>query len=137
MCEYCGCRDNPEIAKLGAEHDAIVDLADQVLGEVKDGSETVEGAIRRLRHLLDPHVRGEETGIFRVAETMGLGNQYVYELEGDHRRFDAVLSDAGALGVGALESVLDEIYRHIAVEEYDLFPEVARNLSSPLVGSRT
>lgn len=137
MCEYCGCRDNPEIAKLGAEHDAIVDLADQVLGEVKGGSETVEGAIRRLRHLLDPHVRGEETGIFRVAETMGLGNQYVYELEGDHRRFDAVLSDAGALGVGALESVLDEIYRHIAVEEYDLFPEVARNLSSQTVGSRT
>ena len=25
MCEYCGCRDNPEIGKLGAEHDAIVD----------------------------------------------------------------------------------------------------------------
>lgn len=50
MCEYCGCRDNPEIAKLGAEHDAIVDLAGQVLGEVKDGSETVGGAIRRLRH---------------------------------------------------------------------------------------
>jgi len=136
MCEHCGCRDNPEIAKLGAEHDAIVDLADRVLGEVKDGSETVGGAIRRLRHLLDPHVRGEETGIFRVAETIGLMNQYVFELENDHRRFDTLLSDP-ALGVEALESVLDEIYRHIAVEEYDLFPEVARSLSSKSVGSRT
>lgn len=131
MCEYCGCRDNPEIGKLGAEHDAIVDLADQVLGEVKDGSETVEGAIRRLRDLLDPHVRGEEAGIFQVAETLGLGSQYVDELEDDHRRFESLLSDP-ALAVDALESVLDEIYRHIAVEEYDLFPEVARNLTARL-----
>lgn len=136
MCEHCGCRDNPEIAKLGAEHDAIVDLADQVLGEVKDGSETVGGAIRRLRHLLDPHVRGEETGIFRVAETMGLMDQYVYELENDHRRFDRLFSDP-ALGVEAMESVLDEIYRHIAVEEYDLFPEVAKSLPSQSVSSRS
>lgn len=136
MCEYCGCRDNPEIAQLGAEHDAIVELADQVLGEVKDGSETVEGAIGRLRRLLDPHVRGEETGIFREAESMGLGSQYVDELENDHRRFDAVLSDTGSIGVDALESILDEIYRHIAVEEYDLFPEVARNLAPQAVGSR-
>lgn len=137
MCDYCGCRDNPEIARLGAEHDAIGALADQVLGEVKAGSETVKGAIGRLRHLLDPHVRGEETGIFRVAETMGLGTQYVYELEDDHRRFDAALSDTGALSVDALESVLDEIYRHIAVEEYDLFPEVARNLNTQAVSNRS
>jgi len=130
MCE------NPKIAKLGTEHDAIVDLADRVLGEVEDGSETVEGAIRRLRQLLDPHVRGEETGIFRVAETMGLGNQYVYELEDDHRRFDSLFS-APALDVEALEAVLDEVYRHIAVEEYDLFPEVARNLRSQSMGSRS
>lgn len=137
MCDYCGCRDNPEIAKLGAEHDAIAALADQVLGEVKAGSETVKGAIGRLRHLLDPHVRGEETGIFRVAETMGLGTQYVYELEDDHRRFDAALSDTGALSVDSLEAVLDEIYRHIAVEEYDLFPEVARNLNTRAVSNRS
>jgi hemerythrin-like domain-containing protein len=60
----------------------------------------------------------------------------LYELENHHRRFDSLFSDP-ALGVEALESVLDDIYRHIAVEEYDLFPEVARSLSSQSVGSRT
>lgn len=132
MCEHCGCRNNPEIAKLGAEHDAIVELADRVLSEVNAGTETMAGAVIRLRSLLDPHVKGEEAGIFRVAEDLGLGNQYVYDLEDDHRHFDAVLSGDDSLDARELEAVLDELYRHIAVEEYDLFPEVNRKLTSNL-----
>ena len=129
MCEHCGCRQNPEIGKLGAEHDAISELADRLMGEVSAGTETVAGAAARLRELLIPHVRGEEGGVFRVADEIGLRYQYVEELEDDHRRFDGALSDPADLGVRELQALLDELYHHIAVEEYDLFPVVARHLS--------
>lgn len=135
MCEHCGCRNDPEIGRLGAEHDAIVELADTVLAEIKAGTETMAGGVRRLQELLIPHVRGEEGGIFRVAEDLGLGNQYVYDLEDDHRHFDAVLSRDDDLDAAKLEAVLDELYHHIAVEEYDLFPEVNRKKNSHLVKS--
>lgn len=132
MCEHCGCRNDPEIAKLGAEHDAIVELADTVMAEIEAGTETIAEGVRRLQELLIPHVRGEESGIFRVAEELGLGSQYVYDLEDDHRHFDAVLAEGADLDAARLEAVLDELYRHIAVEEYDLFPEVNRKLNPEL-----
>ncbi len=132
MCEHCGCRDNPEIGRLGAEHDSIVALADQVLAEVEAGTETVAGAAARLRELVIPHVQREEAGVFKVADEMGLRNEYIDDLEADHRRFDGVLSEPGPMGSNELEEVLDELYHHIAVEEYDLFPVVARYLSPEL-----
>lgn len=137
MCEHCGCRDNPEIGKLGAEHDAIVELADQVLAEVAAGIETVSGAASRLRELIIPHVRGEEAGVFRVADEIGLRNQYVDDLEEDHRKFDSALTAPGSMGPNELEQILDELYHHIAVEEYDLFPVVARELNARLASLRS
>ena len=58
-------------------------------------------------------------------------------LEDDHRRLDAGLSDPGSLDVGSLESLLDGLYRHIAVEEYDLFPEVAMELRARLAPTQS
>lgn len=130
MCEHCGCRETPEIGRLGAEHDAIVDLADLVVAEVAAGTETVTGAARRLLALLIPHVRREEEGVFVVAEEIGLRSQYVDDLEDDHRRFDGALANPDGMRPDDLEEILDELYRHIAVEEYDLFPVVARELRS-------
>jgi hemerythrin-like domain-containing protein len=76
--------------------------------------------------------------VFRVAEEMGLGNEYVYDLEGDHRKFDADLSSPDDLDRAALGRVLDELYHHIAVEEYDLFPVVARRSErAPVTDSTT
>ena len=130
MCEYCGCRDNPEIALLGAQHDAIVDLADQVIGSVRSGDTTMLDAMSRLSELLIPHVSREEAGVFRVAEEIGLGNQYVDDLEEDHRRFHALMAQPESLDAESLESMLDDLYRHIAVEEYDLFPVVANEMNT-------
>ncbi len=132
MCEHCGCRDNPEIGKLGGEHDAIVELADQVLAEVDTGTETVAGAVARLRELVLPHVRGEEAGVFKVADEMGLRDEYIDDLEDDHHKFDGALSEPVSMGANELSQILDELYHHIAVEEYDLFPVVARYLSPEL-----
>lgn len=130
MCEYCGCREEPEIGALGAEHDAIIDLADRVLAELGTGEESIAGATTRLLGLLIPHVQREEGGVFRLAEAMGLGNEFVFDLEDDHRKFDGALSNPENLDAAALEAVLDELYRHIAIEEYDLFPVVAKELKA-------
>ncbi len=35
MCDYCKCRPIPEIADLGAEHERIEQLADEVLAAVQ------------------------------------------------------------------------------------------------------
>ena len=136
MCEYCGCRDDPEIAVLGAQHDAIVDLSDQVMEAVRSGEITMLDAVSRLGELLHPHVQREESGVFRVADEIGLGNQYVYDLEDDHRRFDALLAHPESLDARSLQSLLDDLYRHIAVEEYDLFPVVARELRARLAAAQ-
>jgi hemerythrin-like domain-containing protein len=128
MCEFCGCRENPEIGALGAEHDAIVALADEVMAAVGQGTMTIPEGVEKLSRLLTPHVAREESGVFRVAERMGLGSQYVDDLEEDHARYGAALGDPTDLDSAMLESLLDDLYRHIAVEEYDLFPVVAREL---------
>ncbi len=126
MCEYCGCRVDPEIAVLGAQHDAIVELGDQVLDAVRSGEETMQGAVERLFELLLPHVRREESGVFRIAEEIGLRDQYVEDLEEDHRRFARAMTSPETLDVASLEALTDDLYRHIAIEEYDLFPVVSR-----------
>lgn len=129
MCEHCGCRENPEIGKLGSEHDAIVELSDQVLAEIAAGTETPQGAAARLRALIIPHVRGEEAGAFSLADEIGLASQYTDDLREDHVTFDSALSEDSSLTAADLDVLLAELYRHIAVEEYDLFPLLARELN--------
>lgn len=129
MCDYCDCRRIPEIADLGAEHDRIEDLADEVLQSLKNGSSAASELLGRLIDELSAHVAREERGLFVEARGAGLAPEYVDDLEDDHRRFASVLSDPGALDAEGAEKLFDEIHRHIAVEEYDLFPAAAQVLT--------
>lgn len=129
MCDYCDCRRIPEIADLGEEHDRIEDLADEVLRSLKDGDSTVPALLDRLIAVLTEHVAREERGVFVEARAAGLAPEYVDDLEDDHRRFAAVLSDPGALDAEHAEALFDELHRHIAIEEYDLFPAAAQVLT--------
>lgn len=126
MCDYCDCRRIPEIAELGAQHDRIEELADEALRAAKSGSPDLAEAVDRLRQALDPHVAREESGVFTQARAAGLGPYYVDELEDEHRQFAALLD--GEFDVVSLEAFLDELHRHIAIEEYDLFPAAAQVL---------
>lgn len=98
----------------------------------KSAGSVTSSAVSRLSELLSPHVRREEAGVFRVADDIGLGNEYVDDLEDDHR-FEKLLARPETLDAESLESLLDELYRHIAVEEYDLFPMVAKELNARLL----
>ena len=130
MCDYCDCRRIPEIADLGTEHEGIEDLADLVLKAVKDRDPEVETIFPRLIAALTAHVAREERGIFVEAREAGLGAEYVEDLEDDHRHFAELLRDPTKLDAAAVEAVFDELHRHIAVEEYDLFPAAAQRLSA-------
>lgn len=124
MCEHCGCRRFPEIEALGAEHDQIQDIADRVLqSEQARRAEILEA----LRAAVEPHVAREESGVFEEARAHGIArNFWVDDLEEDHRRFARVLDDPSGLTNEELEAFLDDLHRHISVEEYDLFPALAR-----------
>lgn len=129
MCDYCDCRRIPEISDLGGEHDLIEELGDRALAALRQADVDAHPALQELVEALAPHVKREENGVFREARRAGLGSYYVDDLEDDHRRFDAALSDLDSLDADALENLLDELHRHIAIEEYDLFPAAAQTLT--------
>ncbi len=128
MCEYCDCRRIPEIAQLGEEHDYITELADEVEIQASGGAPARMAALVRLRETLTFHAQREERGIFAEGMVAGLKNYYIEDLEDDHRRFVEALSDPALDGV-ALQALLDNLHRHIAIEEYDFFPAAAKHLS--------
>lgn len=128
MCDYCDCRRIDEIADLGAEHDRIEELADRVLTAVKNGDSDVGERFAELIEVLTAHVQREEGGIFVEARTAGLSSYYVEDLEEDHRSFAATLADPLQLSAVEVERLLDDLHRHIAIEEYDLFPAAAQVL---------
>lgn len=128
MCEYCDCRRIPEIARLGEEHDAIGEIAEEALTIAQTGGPGMNEVVTRLLEAVIPHVWREEAGVFSQAKRAGLASFFIEDLEDDHRRFAAVLGAPEALDGSSLEALLDELHRHIAIEEYDLFPTVARVL---------
>lgn len=129
MCDYCDCRRIDEIADLGAEHDRIEELADRVLTAVKNGDSAAGERFTELIELLTAHVEREEAGIFVEARTAGLASYYVEDLEEDHRNFAATLADPLRLSPAEIERLFDDLHRHIAIEEYDLFPAAAQVLT--------
>jgi len=124
MCEYCGCRRFPEIEALGAEHDHIQDLADSLM---RAEDEQRAAWIETLRAAIESHVAREESGVFEEARARGVAPSYwVEDLEDDHRRFARLLENPSRLSREKIEELLDDLHRHISIEEYDLFPAIAR-----------
>lgn len=127
MCEHCGCRRFSEIAVLGAEHEGIQEIADRVM---TSAGEERAAILEVLLGAIGPHVVREESGVFNEARSLGIAREYwVEDLEDDHRRFAALLADPSGLTADDLEEFLQDLHRHIAVEEYDLFPALAREWS--------
>lgn len=128
MCEYCGCRRIPEVARLGGEHETITELADEAHANRSDVRARNE-ALRNLRLALIPHARREEQGVFAQARDARLTGYYIEDLEDDHRRFASALDHVDSLDEATLDTMLQDLDRHIAIEEYDLFPAAAKHLS--------
>ena len=125
MCDYCDCRRIPEIARLAEDHERIQVVADAALQLARSGGTGLEEALVELREALAPHVEREEAGVFTQARVSGL-TSYLDDLEDDHRRFARLLDHPRGFDSAALESLIDELHRHIAIEEYDLFPAASQ-----------
>lgn len=129
MCDYCDCRRIDEIADLGAEHDLIEGLADRVLTAVKNADPDAGAKFTELIEVLTAHVRREEEGIFIEARAAGLASYYIDDLENDHRTVAVTLAEPLRLSPTEVERLFDDLHRHIAIEEYDLFPASAQVLA--------
>jgi len=123
MCSYCGGRNIPMIAKLNAEHDAIVNSSDALEIAFRDqDAEAARMACKKLGGLLHPHTRRAQFGLFAEMEKDELFTEHVASLCAEHDQLDA---DLEAIVVGDLTRIptmIALLNNHIDREENGLFP---------------
>ena len=103
MCSYCGCRNIPMIAKLNAEHDAIVNSSYALEIAFRDQDlEAARLACKELGDLLHPHTHREQVGLFAEMEKDELFTEHVASLCAEHDELDA---DLDAIAAGDLPRI--------------------------------
>jgi hemerythrin-like domain-containing protein len=117
MCDHCGCRAYPPIRELTAEHETILELAEQLAVATRHRHPVDVAARDHLVALLERHVGKEEIGLYPllIAETGDDADAFDH-LEAEHDElFDAI--DRGTFDHLALYA----LQRHIEEEEEVLF----------------
>ena len=126
MCDYCDCRDLPQIRLLSDDHDRIRDLLDLLRRAlVEDGEASGAPVLAALQRALGPHLVREEVGLLAQLAGRSGFDDYLDELIADHARVRGGLLARAADRPGWSEGLtadLDELAAHIELEEYDLFP---------------
>jgi hemerythrin-like domain-containing protein len=125
MCDYCDCRRIGPVAELSEEHQVMSALAARLRQHLAMADEAAAAAVlRQLQALLGPHLAKEEAGIFAQFAAKEDSEWYLGELRADHARARSALIGAKADEPtwAAVLTALDELAKHIEVEEYDLFP---------------
>jgi len=124
MCNYCGCRDFPLIARLTEEHEAIAETAGRLRRAVTHGQGDPLAALDELLGLLMPHTGTEETGLFVELRAEGSLTEAVDKLCAEHDDIHGALTtvDRTAPDWPAVLAALDRLHRHIDNEEHGLFP---------------
>lgn len=123
MCSYCGCRNIPMIAKLNAEHDAIVNssYALQVAYRERD-LESAQTAGQILADLLRPHTRREENGLFAEMKRDELFTEHIASLCAEHAELDAELAAIDTGDLHRIPALITLLKNHIDREETGCFP---------------
>ena len=124
MCNYCGCRDFPLIARLTEEHEKISNAAGRLRRAITHGEADPVTALDELLTLLMPHTSLEETGLFVELRVEGSLAEAVDKLCAEHDDIHGVLGavDRAAPDWPAVLAALDRLHRHIDNEEHGLFP---------------
>jgi hemerythrin-like domain-containing protein len=136
MCDYCGCRTQPSIARFADEHDRIESVAGHLRAAHTRGDRDAAAAIASaLLALLVPHVAREEDALFPELSDAG-ASHHVQRLEDEHEELDRALRPiaggaASATQWAALPRAIDELRRHIWTEEFDVFPAALQLLDPP------
>lgn len=124
MCNYCGCRSFPLVARLTDEHERIANAAGRLRRAVTRPGADPSAALDELLALLKPHTAAEETGLFAELRAEGSLAGAVDKLCAEHADIHGVLStvDRAAPDWPAVLAALDRLHRHIDNEEHGLFP---------------
>ena len=123
MCSYCGCRNIPMIAKLNAEHDAIVNSSYALEIAFRDQDlEAARLACKELGDLLHPHTHREQVGLFAEMEKDELFTEHVASLCAEHDELDADLDAIAAGDLPRIQTMITLLNNHIDREENGLFP---------------
>ncbi|WP_213454736.1 hemerythrin domain-containing protein [Rhizomonospora bruguierae] len=124
MCNYCGCRNFPLIARLAEEHERIANAAGRLRRAITHGEADPVTALDDLLALLLPHTTDEETGLFAELRAEGSLAEAVDKLCAEHADIHGVLGavDRTVPDWAAVVAALDRLHRHIDNEEHGLFP---------------
>lgn len=133
MCNYCGCRSFPAIARLTEEHEGITEAAGRLRAAISTGhGDPVEpaealDALDALLELLAPHTVAEESGLFAELGADGGFAEEVDKLCAEHEAIHQALVrvDRAAPEWAPVLAALDRLRRHIDAEQYGLFPAAA------------
>jgi hemerythrin-like domain-containing protein len=133
VCEYCGCQDVDVIAQLTEEHDRLRSLARDLAGAAdRNDLPAARVVAHRMRHVLVPHTRVEEDGLF--PELAGEFGDQLAGLEREHVVIDGTLEELDRGTPGAdwphrTHAVLALLFDHILKEQDGVFPAALANLS--------
>lgn len=124
MCNYCGCRDFPLIARFTKEHEEIADAAGRLRRAISHGEGDPNTALDDLLALLRPHTTREETGLFQELRDEGSLAEAVEKLCAEHDDIHGVLGavDRATPDWQSVLAALERLHRHIDNEEHGLFP---------------
>jgi iron-sulfur cluster repair protein YtfE (RIC family) len=128
MCDYCGCRSEPEIAALSSDHERMLTLTAGLRRAHATGIPAPE-LFAELTAMLGPHSLREERGLYPALAAAVKDPEYVAMFKHDHDELDALVTradtDQHIMRIAAL------LEMHILREETDLFPAAYQMVGSP------
>ena len=114
MCSYCGCRNIPMIAKLNAEHDAIVNSTYALQVALREQNvESAKTAGKILAELLHPHTHREQVGLFAEMKKDELFTEHIASLCAEHDELDGELSLIAAGDLTRITAMITLLNNHI------------------------
>jgi hypothetical protein len=132
MCSHCGCEDITVIGGLMAEHEAIRNAAGDLRRAAATGEpDAVAARVAALAALLDPHVVGEERGLFRELRDDPEFAPHIDQLCGEHVTIDAAVDELRRGDLAGLDAFLHLLDAHIEREDNGVFPAAATALDGP------
>ena len=136
MCEYCGCQALEAIDELTCEHEEVVRLISHLRPAHREGGAARMAEVaREIARVLGPHTQVEEQGLFPALA--GDFPDQIAALEAEHRRIEAVLSEAADRATPSdptwpdrLMEAMAMLRDHILKEQDGVFPAALANLST-------
>lgn len=130
MCSYCGCESIAVVGRFMAEHVDIINATTELrLGCATGDEPRVGRAVDHLEHLLHPHTKSEEIGLFAVLRRQEEFTEHVDSLCSEHTALDEQLVRIRNGEHDLVTTFLAELRAHIDREENGLFPASAIALS--------